>query len=261
MAPGGEQRANCQSDITGPDSRGRFFHCFGNYEDYASRCGRGAIRDLRHSAVAISFAFWSDIGIARKLRLALRRSLSGIPLTRISALRVFYRAVILSGLPVHRDSYVEVDKSYYAVPSEYIGRTVWARWDNRCVRLFNQRWEQIRLHAKLAPGQFTSVLGIGGFNRTRERFRESVTGGVRVEIVHSGLHVQPVEPEIRSGLIDGVEGHRQGGVELSNSPPARKLIRTARTKVSDEPRVPTAVKCVWRHDASGAFDVQPHNPV
>lgn len=63
---------------------------------------------------------------------------------------------------VHRDSYVEVDKSYYAVPPEYIGRTVWVRWDNRCVRIFNQRWEQIQMHAKLAPGQFSKVLGIGG---------------------------------------------------------------------------------------------------
>jgi hypothetical protein len=61
-----------------------------------------------------------------------------------------------------------VDKSYYAVPAEYIGRTVWARWDNRCVRLFNQRWEQLQMHAKLAPGQFTSVLGIGGGRGTLE---------------------------------------------------------------------------------------------
>jgi transposase len=63
---------------------------------------------------------------------------------------------------VHRDSYVEVAKSYYAVPPEYIGRTVWVRWDNRCVRIFNGRWEQIQMHAKLAPGQFSKVLGIGG---------------------------------------------------------------------------------------------------
>ena len=65
---------------------------------------------------------------------------------------------------VHRDSYVEVDKSYYAVPPEYIGRTVWARWDNRCVRIFNRRWEQIQFNAKLAPGQFSKVSGIGGGN-------------------------------------------------------------------------------------------------
>lgn len=63
---------------------------------------------------------------------------------------------------VHRDSYVEVDKAYYTVAPEYIGATVWARWDSREVRIFNQRWEQIGLHARLAPGQFDKSLGLGG---------------------------------------------------------------------------------------------------
>jgi len=63
---------------------------------------------------------------------------------------------------VHRDSYVEVAKAYYAVPPEYIGGQVWVRWDAREVRIFNQRWEQLQLHRRLAPGQFSQVLGIGG---------------------------------------------------------------------------------------------------
>src|SRR5207237_1740380 len=37
---------------------------------------------------------------------------------------------------VHRDAHVEVDKAYYHVHPEYIGRTVWARCDGRCVPLF-----------------------------------------------------------------------------------------------------------------------------
>jgi transposase len=63
---------------------------------------------------------------------------------------------------VHGDSYVEVDRAYYAAPTEYLRRTLWARWDNRSVRLFNTRWEQLALHPKLCPGQFTKPLGIGG---------------------------------------------------------------------------------------------------
>lgn len=70
---------------------------------------------------------------------------------------------------VHRDSYVEVDKAYYTVPPEYIGQEVWARWDSREVRIFNQRWEQIRLHAHLQPGQFDKVLGLGGGTGPLER--------------------------------------------------------------------------------------------
>ena len=70
---------------------------------------------------------------------------------------------------VHRDSYVEVDKAYYTVPPEYIGQVVWVRWDSREVRIFNQRWEQIKLHAHLPPGQFDKVLGLGGGHGPLER--------------------------------------------------------------------------------------------
>jgi len=55
---------------------------------------------------------------------------------------------------VHRDGYVEVDKSYYSVRPEYVGRRVWVRWDGRTVRIFNDRWEQIAMHAKAEPGKF-----------------------------------------------------------------------------------------------------------
>jgi transposase len=63
---------------------------------------------------------------------------------------------------VHRDGYAEVAKSYYAAPPEYIGRQIWVRWDQREVRLFNERGEQIQIHRRLEPGQFSKVLGIGG---------------------------------------------------------------------------------------------------
>ncbi|MBU6398908.1 MAG: hypothetical protein KGS61_01190 [Verrucomicrobia bacterium] len=66
-------------------------------------------------------------------------------------------------------SYVEVDKAYYTVPPEYIGQQVWVRWDSREVRIFNPRWEQIKLHAHLQPGQFDKVLGLGGGHGPLER--------------------------------------------------------------------------------------------
>ncbi len=58
---------------------------------------------------------------------------------------------------VHRDSYVEIAKAYYEVPEEYIGREVWIRWDSRTVRVFNQRLEQVAIHARLEPGQFSQA--------------------------------------------------------------------------------------------------------
>ena len=57
-------------------------------------------------------------------------------------------------LLVHRDGYVEVDKSYYSVPPEYLGRRLWVRWDTRLVRVLNNRFEEIAVHAKAEPGRF-----------------------------------------------------------------------------------------------------------
>ena len=57
---------------------------------------------------------------------------------------------------VHWDGHIEVDKAYYSVPPEYVGQTVWARWDGRLVRVFNERLVQIALHAQKLPGQFST---------------------------------------------------------------------------------------------------------
>ena len=58
---------------------------------------------------------------------------------------------------VHRDGYLEVDKAYYSAPPEYVGRRLWVRWDARMVRVFNDRWEQIAVHAKAEPGKFRTA--------------------------------------------------------------------------------------------------------
>ncbi|MFC1781841.1 IS21 family transposase [Planctomycetota bacterium] len=58
---------------------------------------------------------------------------------------------------VHRDGHVEVQKSYYSVPPEYVGREVWARWDGHLVRIFNCRMEQIAVHVQVEPGKFQTM--------------------------------------------------------------------------------------------------------
>jgi len=55
---------------------------------------------------------------------------------------------------VSRDGHLEVDKAYYSAPPEYVGRRLWVRWDKHLVRIFNDRWEKITIHAKVEPGQF-----------------------------------------------------------------------------------------------------------
>jgi len=57
---------------------------------------------------------------------------------------------------VSRDGHVEVAKAYYSVPTEYLGRTVWTRWDARLVRVFNQRFEEIAVHVRHEQGRFST---------------------------------------------------------------------------------------------------------
>ncbi|MBX7135136.1 MAG: IS21 family transposase, partial [Fimbriimonadaceae bacterium] len=58
---------------------------------------------------------------------------------------------------VHRDGHVEVQKSFYSVPPEYLGHTVWVRFDERMVRVFNQRRELIASHLRRAEGRFSTL--------------------------------------------------------------------------------------------------------
>jgi len=57
---------------------------------------------------------------------------------------------------VHRDGYIELQRTYYSVPPEYVGRKVWARWESRLIRVFNQRREVIAVHVRAEPGKFVT---------------------------------------------------------------------------------------------------------
>lgn len=57
---------------------------------------------------------------------------------------------------VGRDGHVEVEGAYYSLPPEYLGRTVWARWDSRLVRLFDHEWRQVAVHVRVERGRFST---------------------------------------------------------------------------------------------------------
>jgi transposase len=57
---------------------------------------------------------------------------------------------------VHRDGHVQVKEAYYSVPPEYLGQQIWARWDGRLVRLFDQKMRPIAVHAQQIPGRFST---------------------------------------------------------------------------------------------------------
>lgn len=79
-----------------------------------------------------------------------RRELVPVPGERFPFFHEAHRAV-------HRDGHLEVDKAFYSVPPEFVGRRLWVRWDGRLVRVFNDRWEQIAVHAKAEPGRFRTA--------------------------------------------------------------------------------------------------------
>lgn len=97
-----------------------------------------------------------------------RAALSPLPIERFP----FFRERKHS---VHRDGHVQVDGSYYSVPTEYFRREVWVRWDSRLVHIFNDQLEEIRVHVK---------------QRTKGRF---------------STHPSDIAPEKISGMERGTE--------------------------------------------------------
>lgn len=78
-----------------------------------------------------------------------RATLQPLPLERFPLFHEAQRKV-------HRDGHISVQKAYYSVPPEYVTRRVWVRWDSRLVRVFNHKMQQIALHTRRAPGQFST---------------------------------------------------------------------------------------------------------
>ena len=78
-----------------------------------------------------------------------RAALLPLPLERFPCFREAQRTV-------NRDGHIEVAKSYYSVPPEFVGRRVWVRWDGHVVRVFDQRLQQVAVHAQREPGRFAT---------------------------------------------------------------------------------------------------------
>jgi len=127
---------------------------------------------------------------------------------------------------VHRDAHVEVDKSYYSVPPEYLGRPVWVRWDTRLVRVFNDNFEQIALHAKTAAGRFAT-------DRTHlcDQKISGVERGVHwlLDKIH---YIGPYSHRWAAAMLEqrGIEGVRvlQGFAALTRKYPASSIERASR---------------------------------
>jgi transposase len=114
---------------------------------------------------------------------------------------------------VHMDGHVEVERTYYSVPPEYVGRQVWARWESRLVRIFNTRMEQIALHIRQEPGRFsTDPIHI------HSRKRAAIENGLDWLLDHARL-IGPHSGAWAEAMVKnrGIEGLRvlQGFLQLA----------------------------------------------
>jgi hypothetical protein len=132
---------------------------------------------------------------------------------------------------VNRDGHVEIAKAYYSAPPEYLGRTVWVRWDARLVRLFNLRFEQIAIHVRREPGRF-STLGehvvakkINGLERGAAWLLRKVEaiGEQAHEWAQAMLHARGIEgTRVLQGLLALAVKHPAESLEM----PVKRPFRT-----------------------------------
>jgi transposase len=131
---------------------------------------------------------------------------------------------------VGRDAHVEVDKAYYSVPPEYLGRNVWVRWDTRMVRVFNGRMEQIAAHLKNQPGRFRT---------DPEHIASKKISGVERGAGYLLRRISLIGPQSSSWAqamlgARGVQGVRvlQGLLTMTRSYPADELEKACRLALS-----------------------------
>jgi hypothetical protein len=131
---------------------------------------------------------------------------------------------------VNRDGHVEVAKAYYSAPPEYLGRTVWARWDAHLVRLFNQRFEQIDVHVRQQPGRFST--------HARHLAPEKISGIERGAgyLLGKVRDIGPHTHQWAEAMLHarGIEGTRvlQGVLSLTRRHPSQALENACKTALS-----------------------------
>lgn len=155
---------------------------------------------------------------------------------------------------VNRDGHVEVARAYYSVPPEYLGRSVWVRWDGRMVRVYNKRLEQIAVHAQRQPGQFSTQ----GMHIDARKI-SGMERGAGWLLRQASLIGENAEKWAAEMLLDrGVAGLRvlQGLLHLANRHDAEGIDRACRIARTHRAFRLRTVRALLRRDAGqqGQFE-------
>jgi transposase len=125
---------------------------------------------------------------------------------------------------VHRDGYIELQRAYYSVPPEYVGRQVWARWESRLLRILNQRREVIAVHALAEPGQFTTDPAHlhSPYRRVVQESLEHLLDRARLIGTHTGSWAEamvqqrgPIGTRVLHGLLSLAQKHPAKALEAA----------------------------------------------
>jgi transposase len=131
---------------------------------------------------------------------------------------------------VNRDGHVEVAKAYYSVPPEYLGRSVWVRWDSHAVRIFNHHFEQVEFHARQEAGRFSTH-----DRNIPSQKRSEIERGTAYNLSRASL-IGPQTGRWAEQMLQqrGIEGVRVllGLLSLSKRHPADTIERACETALS-----------------------------
>lgn len=123
---------------------------------------------------------------------------------------------------VHRDGHVEVKGAYYSVPPEFLGQRLWARWDGRMVRLFDQKMRPVAVHVQVHAGAFSTLDAhilphkISGIEKGTSWLlrRVELIGPHAAQWAQSMLQNRGIEGvRVLLGLLSLANKHTQGGIE------------------------------------------------
>ena len=162
---------------------------------------------------------------------------------------------------VHRDGYIELQRTYYSVPPEYVGRQVWARWESRLLRVFNQRREVIAVHAMTEPGKFVTDPHHlhSPYRRFIQRSLDYLLDQARVVGPHTGNWAQamvqqrgPIGTRVLHGLLALAQKHPVQALESA----AQKALHHGAWRLRD---VRTLLELA--PDSSGQLDFLESHPL
>jgi len=154
-----------------------------------------------------------------------RGALLPLPLCRFENFRESKRKV-------SRDGHVEVAKAFYSVPPEYLGREVWARWNGRTVRVFNERMQQIAIHSRHDQGRYSTAAA---------HLHATKINGLERGIAYLLGKTRSIGQQSHAwaeAVVDarGIEGHRvvQGLLSLTNKFTSAALERACETALANQ---------------------------